>query len=221
LIFNLFVGADVRSMHTIDYHLALVGGNTDSCKSGSLFIPNSVRASADSILRQVGIKSPFVILHPGTARSEKMWDAENWSKVVDFIKSKLKREVLITGGSDEREREQIEQILRMFPAGCVFSIAGQTSLSQLGAIIEKSLLYVGVDTGASHMADALQVPSVVLFGGTNPFHWGPRSHNGRAVGVRGFSSYPHDFPKCRMREISAENMIGAIKSVLPLKVFTD
>ena len=219
-VFNRFIEADVKTLHTVDYHLALLDAAPASA-AGSLAISASLRQKTESLLRSTGIQGPYAIVHPGAARGEKMWSTVRWCEVIQFLISEKNLNVFITGGRGVEEFAQIDEMITRCASPRVCSLAGKTSLSELAAIISKARIFVGVDTGASHMADTLQVPSAVLFGSTNPLHWGPRSRTGRAVGVQGFSSYPHDFPKCRMQEISSENLIGAINSVLPLKAFTD
>jgi ADP-heptose:LPS heptosyltransferase len=219
-VFNRFIEADVKTLHTVDYHLALVEAPAHRV-SGSLIISASLEHKAESLLRSTRIQGPYAIVHPGAARGEKMWSTVQWGEAIRFLTMEKNLNVLITGGRGPEEIAQIDEIIKECASARLCSLAGKTSLSELAAIIAKAQIFVGVDTGASHMADAFQVPSAVLFGGTNPFHWGPRNQNGRAVGIHEFSSYPHDFPKCRMQEIPAENLIGAINSVPPLKAFTD
>jgi heptosyltransferase-3 len=52
-------------------------------------------------------------------------------------------------------------------------LVGRVSLAELAAVIGRAALYVGVDTGVSHIAAATGTPVVVLFGPSNPIAWGP------------------------------------------------
>jgi heptosyltransferase-1 len=53
--------------------------------------------------------------------------------------------------------------------GQIFNLAGQTSLGQSAAIIKKSSLLIGVDTGLTHMGAAFDCPTIALFGATCPY----------------------------------------------------
>ena len=53
-------------------------------------------------------------------------------------------------------------------------LSGRTNLLALAAVIKGAQLLCGVDTAAIHLADAMQTPSLALFGPTNPYHWRPR-----------------------------------------------
>ena len=215
LVFNRLIESDVKSLHTAEYHLDLLKGlgiRTDRAQRG-ISLQTASMQSAREFLTICGIGENFAVVHPGAARPEKMWGAENWIHVAGFLTTTTKLDVVFTGGSHFGELEQINHILSQ-SSGRIFSVAGETSLEKLAAIIAHARIYVGVDTGAAHIADALGVPSVVLFGSTNPLHWGPRGEQGRAVGASGFSSYPHNFPKSSMQEIPVANLEAAIVSAL-------
>ncbi|MEI8292570.1 MAG: glycosyltransferase family 9 protein [bacterium] len=214
-VFNRFIDADVRRLHTIDYHLHLVKGlgiKADEARRGVSVSPEKQQAARDFLTGR-GLQADFAVIHPGAARSEKMWGVEKWIRIADFLTSTLGLNVVFTGGGHSDELEQIKQISARI-SGKIFSVAGETTLDQLAAILALSRIYVGVDTGAAHIADALNIPSAVLFGSTNPRHWGPRGARGRAVGAAGFSSYPHDFPKSSMQAVSASQVEAAIVSAL-------
>jgi ADP-heptose:LPS heptosyltransferase len=214
LVFNRLVESDVKSLHTAEYHLDLIKGagiRAERDKLSPILLSNGIQ-SARELLSARSIGANFAVIHPGTARPEKMWSVENWVQITDFLNSNADLDVVLTGGSNFMELEQISHILSR-SSKRVASLAGETTLATLAAIIAQSRIYVGVDTGAAHIADALGIPSVVLFGSTNPLHWGPRSPGGRAVGEFGFSSYPHNFPKSSTAAIPTLQVKAAIVSV--------
>ena len=213
LVFNHFVDADVKTLHTVDYHLALSESLPNSSQP-LLRISPSISHSVSARLHSVGVSGGFVVMHPGSARAEKMWSPENWALVARFLREEYLLDVILTGGNDPLEITQIEKIRQLSGSKGIFAFAGGTTLSEVAAIIAKARAYVGVDTGASHMADLLGVPSAVLYGGTNPRHWGPRGPKGRAVGMNGFSCHPHDFSKCEMRDIPVENLVAALRDLM-------
>src|SRR5216117_3792123 len=80
-----FVSARMRDMHTIDYNLALLGplGTGDISSPLRLQVPQTSREKADALRRIWKIKSPYVVLHPGSARQEKLWEPGQWAEVIE------------------------------------------------------------------------------------------------------------------------------------------
>ena len=79
--------------------------------------------------------------------------------------------VVITGGPDASEREYAGRI-----AGAIdnaLDLSGQLSLATLAAVLSKATLYVGPDTAVTHAAAALGIPTIALFGPSDPVKWGP------------------------------------------------
>ena len=213
LAVNHFVQADVKSLHTVDYHFALAGV-THKASESPLQISSDIRDRTMRRLREFGIDGPFAVVHPGTARPEKMWSPDNWARTVQLLREEAGLQVVFTGGNDPAELAQIGSISRLAGPVEIFSLAGKTTLAELAALIALARVFAGVDTGASHMADLQGIPSAVLYGGTNPRNWGPRGSKGRAVGVIGVSAYPHNFPKSEMRDIPFENLAAALREIL-------
>jgi heptosyltransferase-2/heptosyltransferase-3 len=119
----------------------------------------------------------FAVLHPGGAvnpgalRLQKRWPAARFTGLAEALRARGLA-VLLTGGPDEAEvAGGIAEEAGLPPAA---NIAGQLSLLQTAALIERGALYVGPDTGVSHLAAAAGTPSVVIFGPTNPLRYGPR-----------------------------------------------
>jgi ADP-heptose:LPS heptosyltransferase len=215
MAFNRFIESDVKNRHTVDYHLDLLKGlgiQTEGARRGISVSPDRVQATR-KFLSARGVGHHFAVIHPGAARSEKMWGVDNWIRTAEFLTTTANLDVVLTGGGHADELEQIGHILSR-SSGRIFSVAGETTLDTLAATLALARIYVGVDTGAAHMADALGIPCAVLFGSTNPLHWGPRGEQGRAIGASGFSSYPHNFPKSSMQEIFVANVEAAIVSAL-------
>ena len=211
---NRFVKADVKNLHTVDYHLSL-NETYSQVEESPLRISHNLKERMIQRVRELGIDGPFAVLHPGTARPEKMWGLENWARIVRFLRNEERLQVIFTGGNASSEIEQIGSISALAgPDSGIFSLAGKTTIPELAALISSARVFSGVDTGASHMADLLGIPSAVLFGGTNPRNWGPRGTKSRAVGVAGVSVFPHDFPKSEMHEIPYENLVAALRGIL-------
>lgn len=117
-----------------------------------------------------GADPPFFALHPAAREAAKRWPAERFVSLGQSLLSMWGGTVLVVGSSDERD--QAEPIAsRIGPDAR--SLAGRTSLPVLGAILARCNLLVSNDSGPAHIAYALDVPTVTLFGPTDPDRWGP------------------------------------------------
>jgi ADP-heptose:LPS heptosyltransferase len=173
--------ASVRELHTVDFHRALA----QEAAGGDGFDPGSgfrVPDSAEREVEELG-DAPFVLVHPGTARREKFWPAERWAAVIDHLHQRHNFRSVVTGAEGGEERGHAEQIRRHSNAGFV-DLVGQLTLLELAAVAGKSILALGVDSAAMHLAAMQECRQIVLFGPTNPFHWRPR-HDNAAVLVAG------------------------------------
>jgi len=121
---------------------------------------------------------PLVVLHPGANWFHKRWAADRFAALGDRLISAHQARVLITGGPDDVAlAESIQRAMRQ-PAVLV---AGQTTVRQLGALLEHVQLVVSNDTGILHLAAALHRPLVALYGPTSPTLTGPLGDPQRTV----------------------------------------
>jgi ADP-heptose:LPS heptosyltransferase len=216
--YNEFVNSPVRLLHTIDYHLGLLRplGIQNASRAIRLDLPKSIMEKADDLLQTVGAGDEFVVFHPGSARSEKFWEADRWAKAINHCLQHPHLRCLLTGGRSAVERAQITAI-KSLCEGNVIDLSGRTDLLTLAAVVRKARLLVTVDSAPMHFAAAWDIPQVVLFGPTNPFHWHPRSKS--ALILAGDSRVPlTDFdprqPALAMNQISTGAMIDAMESLL-------
>ena len=216
--YNEFVDAPVGSLHTVDYHLALLKplGIEDASRGIRLHLPQSTVQEAEKLLNAAQVGEEFVVLHPGSARAEKFWEATRWGQVIDHCTHEAGIKCVITGGHSAIEQAQIAAI-KAATRSDVIDLSGKTSLLTLAALVRKARLLVTVDSAPMHFAAAWGTPQVVLFGPTNPFHWHPRSESAMVL-LGGFDGPVTEFnPKQRavaMNQISTKSVIDAMESLL-------
>src|SRR5213596_2616076 len=216
-----FVGVRMRDMHTIDYNLALLGplGARHASIDPHLDLPQMVYEKADAIRRNWKVTKPYVILHPGSARQEKLWEPERWAEVIKYFGSNDGIDLVLTSGPSQDEQTHIAAIKNRTQHE-IIDLSGETDLLTLAALIGQARLLVTVDSAPVHMAAATRTPQVILFGPTNPFHWRPREspavvlHGKSAAPVTEFSPVQ---PRLAMSQISTEAVIGAMDSLLLLR----
>lgn len=128
------------------------------------------RESVKRLLPIAGMK-PYAILHIYPKYRYKMWRRDGWLDVARWL-SAQGIGIVLTGGTDIKELAYIEELQQLMPSETI-NIAGKLSLAELAFLISQAKIYVGPDTAVTHMAAALGVQTVALFGPTNLVKWGP------------------------------------------------
>ncbi|HEY4780497.1 MAG TPA: glycosyltransferase family 9 protein [Chthoniobacterales bacterium] len=219
-IYTDLVSSSVRDLHTIDHYLDLSRfvGFSGPAPEPIIKLPEDVVRSVPEILREIGLSTPFFVVHPGTARREKYWPAERWAELIRYLCDRLQLACLFTGGSDRSEIEHIRAIRKeLGQTDFVFNLAGQIPFLVTAAMIRQSRFFLGVDTAAAHVASVFGRPELVLFGPTNPFHWHPRHPLGRVLRAGSESSYQPSDPKESghpMSDLSTRTVIDAMEGFL-------
>src|SRR6266567_9088746 len=159
---------------------------------------------------------PFVVLQPGSARQEKLWEAGRGAEVIERFDRNNGVDVVLTSGASRREQAHIAAIKDQIQQQ-VIDLSGKTDLLTLAALIEHARLLVTVDSAPMHLAAATRTPQVILFGPTNPFHWRPRKSpalilQGKSIEpITEFSPVQRRLP---MRQVSTEAVISAMDLLL-------
>jgi predicted lipopolysaccharide heptosyltransferase III len=218
-VYTDLVGARVRDMHTIDYNLALLEplGVRSASSPPQLDLPRIASEKADRLRRDWKITRPYVILHPCSARREKLWDAARWAEIIDHFRQDHEFGLVLTSGPSADEQAHITDITKRIRHK-IIDLSGKTDLLTLAGLIGGAHLLVTVDSAPVHFAAATNTPQVILFGPTNPFHWRPR--HSPALILHGKSDVPTtEFapvrPRFPMSEISTRAVISAMDSLLP------
>ena len=107
------------------------------------------------------------LLH-GTSREDKKWPVENWIETARLLAGKGITPV--TTWSNEREKAAAEAIASAVPETV---IVPKSSLTEIAALIGRSVLVIGADTGLTHLASAFGLPTVAIFLTTQPGLTGP------------------------------------------------
>ncbi|MBW4527375.1 MAG: glycosyltransferase family 9 protein [Phormidium tanganyikae FI6-MK23] len=111
----------------------------------------------------------YVCIHAGASVPSRCWSSDRFAAIGEYL-AQMGWQVVLTGTC--AERGLTEAIARLIKAPTI-NLAGRTSLGTLAALLEGCKLLVCNDTGISHLAAALRVPSVVIFNGSDPQRWSP------------------------------------------------
>jgi heptosyltransferase-1 len=167
LFYNHKVCHDLTCVHVADFYLKLVESAAGRPAQGEFAVPHDENAE-DSIRRLLGEKQAadnYIVLVPGASNRRKRWPAENFAALADKIHSQFGASILTTGSKSE---QKVTTAVKAAATTPVIDLAGQTSLPELIALLRNARLVVSNDSGPGHIAGALGVPLVMLFGPTNP-----------------------------------------------------
>ncbi len=167
------------------------------------------RGRAERRLRDLGFRldEPLVGFSAGAVGSVlKRWYPERFAELAVRIRDAYPAKVLLFGAPDERELG--EEICRMAANSGLVNLAGHTSLEEAIALIGLCGLFVTNDSGLMHVAAALDVPLVGIFGPTDPGRTAPWSKRFVLVRDEGVDCYG-----CRMRDCNHEHKCMEVISV--------
>lgn len=155
------------------------------------------KGGAERRLRELGIgmDEPLVGFSPGAVGSElKRWYPERFAELARRIGEACSVKVLLFGGPDEQQLG--DEICRMAANPGVVNLAGHTSLEEAIALIGLCGMFVTNDSGLMHVAAALDVPLVCIFGPTDPDRTAPWSQRYVLVRDEGVECYGCKMRKC-------------------------
>jgi heptosyltransferase-3 len=115
--------------------------------------------------------SNYAVIHPNPKFRYKMWDSNKWIALISWLRQQG-IEVLLTGSGDPHEAAYVRDIAGKVPEGCR-CLTGMLSLAETAELLKGARLFVGPDTAVTHLAAATGIPTIALFGPSNPVKWGP------------------------------------------------
>jgi lipopolysaccharide heptosyltransferase II len=188
-------------------------------KPAEFFVGAAAKTSVAAFLqrREPGAGSRMIAFAPGAAHFTKRWPAEYWRELGRTLAAEFR--ILLVGGPDDRALA--EGLAAEIP-GAV-SAAGQFGLQETGAALARSAAVVSGDTGVMHMATAVGVPVVALFGPTvRAFGFVPyraraevieRDLDCRPCSAQGTAQCPLGHHRC-LRDIAALEVERAVRRMV-------
>jgi heptosyltransferase III len=170
--------ADDGSLHVTRHLISTIKRGALAPKdAGSLSPPVRER---DWLVEQYGsiVNRPFVAIHPGSGSRRKNWPPESFARVGQLLRERDALGLaIITGPADNGLAVEVLSALPEDPE----IIAQNWPLGRVAALLSRADIYVGNDSGISHLAGCLGVPGAVLFGPTNPKVWTPNGGTLKAL----------------------------------------
>ena len=183
--------------HQVHYYLDLVAGL--GLKPGSptlrLTVTEEEKNQARRHLDETGVDPgrPLLILSPGAGYGPaKRWPASRFAALASLFQERKNAAVVITGSASEIPiAAEISSCLNKKP----LSLTGKTTLPELKGLISLARLFISNDSGPMHLANALGVPVVGIFGPTDPAVTGPLEQPA-AVVKKDVPCWPCFYRKC-------------------------
>ncbi len=169
--------------HVTDYQLSSLGLFTGESEARlpKLFLSGRDREAADRLWEEAGFlekKGPIVVIHAGSGSPKKNWPAEHFSALSRGLVSAYECSLIFIEGPADAviSKEYLRHAETIRPV-----VVRDRSLTQVAAILKRSDIFVGNDSGITHMAAAVGTSTVAIFGPTDPQVWGPRGPDVRIV----------------------------------------
>ncbi len=166
----------------------------------------------------------YIILHPGARNRENLW--YRWPELIRLLRDDYPQHTLLLTGT-RQDADWLGEGLSspVFSDPRILSLLGKTTLRELAALIAGCEVFIGGDTGASHMAIALGKPTVILFGRADAHLYAPKKKNVKIIHgtTNCYPCYtyekiyyhcPYDKSAC-MESIPPESVIRAVAELLP------
>lgn len=181
-------------------------------------LPPGSDAEVEKLLTDSGLPSHTLLIGmtPGAAYgTAKRWPTDRFAAAADLLIDRLGATVLLFGSPREAS---LTRAIRERMRGAAIDFGGRTTLTELSGLLSRCALLLTNDTGAMHLASALGIPCVALFGPTDPRRTGPLGSGHRVL---------HDPPACSpcryrdcpidhrcMQTLDVERVVAAVEALL-------
>jgi heptosyltransferase-1 len=219
LAYTDHIALPTLDVHPVERYLGVgpMLGLDDGAADFAFPIPPEAHARIEALFDYYGIATAkLLVMAPGTVWETKAWRRDGFAEVARHFMQKGFAVTLI--GSD-RERALCDAVGKLAP-GAV-NLAGETTLSELAALISRAAICVSNDSGPMHLAVALGRPVVSVFGPTDPVWAGPYRREGAVLraGLPCSPCYLRLLSRCAhnhdcMKDVSAAAVITRAENVL-------
>jgi heptosyltransferase III len=151
-------------------------------------------------LKARGFSRDVVAIHPGSGSPKKNWPVENFLTLAEQLRESGQSYLMIFGEADAEVaaliRQEIPQVVEL--SGC--------TLIELATVLSACRVFVGNDSGVTHIAAAVGLPTIALFGPSDADYWGPRGSHVRVIQAPG-----GDLGQIEVRDVWS--LLGSLSSL--------
>ena len=202
--------------HAVDRYLDVVKYLGLKCDivEFPIYISEHEKKRVGALLKSndMGDRTPFLVVNPVARWKTKLWGARKFVDLCNKLTDKLSCKIVIIGASSEGE---IDKIMRSANNNVV-NFAGRLNLKELAYIMSLSSMVITVDSGPMHIAAAMSVPVIAIFGPTAPWRTGPYG-KGHTVIRKELSCSPCFSRSCNnnmacMEDIEVGDVVKAVEN---------
>lgn len=181
-----------------------------------LFTDRRNEAVATLFLQRNCVNNAFAILHISARKKLKRWSIDKFIALATWLKNAKNLDIVFVG--DNQERLEIDRMQQKIPFA-TFSFAGEGNLLDYAALAARCSIMVGNDSGPMHIAAAMGVPVLGLFGPSEPHLFAPYGENATYIHHK-LSCNPCDQVNCVhpnnpcMNRITVEEVLEKVESIL-------
>jgi predicted lipopolysaccharide heptosyltransferase III len=224
--YDLRIGSTVTQLpgtkiHTVEHQiewLRALGLPKGEIPPSQVFPNPQFEDVANNRLIRAGLNpgSRYAVVQPTSKFYTKEWTVDGFAEITDYLSSRYGLSVILTGGAGEEEKlKAVQEKSRSRP-----KVLASVTISELMWILRSASIFVGNDSGPTHLAAALSVPIVVLFGSSDSAVWAPWKAPCRIVQNQfdcnpcpGYRCLIYDEPRCIL-SITSSQVKAAIEAVL-------
>jgi ADP-heptose:LPS heptosyltransferase len=186
-------------VHVADFALQLVAqlGVSAAPTTSGLSLGEAELALSRPFFTSHGVdpaRQPLAVVHPGSGSPAKRWPVEKFVSLIETLEDQLgMRTVIVTGYADTDVVGRLRPLVR----AATPLVAENWPLLQTASVIAHASVFVGHDSGLTHLAAALRRPTVALFGPTDPDIWKPRGEHVTVVSMMRADAGDHEHDPAR------------------------
>ena len=139
-----------------------IGIEIPSTARPEFYLSEREKSAAVEFLRSRGITSPFALIQAGATTVFKEWPLERFAEMARRLQDEYGLVPILIGAPGERQRSR--GLAALLADRAPVDITGELGLRELGAVMEHAGFYLGADGGSMHLATAMGVPTLALFG---------------------------------------------------------
>jgi heptosyltransferase-2 len=200
--------------HAVDHRLAPLAsvGITTNDRTTVVVPAAKEEAEADRILADLGLERGFWALHPGAGKLQNIWPADRFGAIAARAVQAGRQVLVLHGPADGPAVEKLTPFLAELPSGSA-KLAPPCPVGVGAALLGRADRFLCNDTGVMHVAGAMGVPTVALFGPTDPTFWKPPGPAVVAVTSDGQEPDPRGHEFGWMENIAEETVWFALKGL--------
>ncbi|MBL7085213.1 MAG: lipopolysaccharide heptosyltransferase II [Candidatus Omnitrophica bacterium] len=209
--------------HELEYTLDVIRFLGIKPEDKDLFMP--IRKDSEMYIeeflasQQIQKGEKLIALHPAASCPSKVWPTERFAQVAEKLAVEFKAKIVLVAGPDDVDIGR--NLLKLMRCSCI-DAAGKTTVSQLASLLRRCCLFISNDSGPVHIATALGVPVVAIFGraqaGLSPRRWGPTGENNivlhKDVGCKQCLAHNCQKDFACLKAVSLEEVLSAARQLL-------